>query len=295
MLVEGWPLLGVGWRMSWPPPHRLDYLLSFKAIFRKEGCLSFTGDKDVVVPNHPSSSSGFQGKVSLFQAPLLVDPVNFCYWTYLVLVSVENTVGFGFSFQNSVSPLPAQSRSDSPSFCVFVVNTCPHLLSRLPAGLQSPAPEFIVDVESMDIFPVGWCEANSYPLTTPHKTACEYCPTRSLAGHIWDLGEKIGNLVKRAEPNCKNEKMFSVLHRRAGLLSHSSCKRLREMNVCRHFPACKTKSQWQGGDECLGSLLPVCMQFMKKFTLSTIHLYDCIWESTYSPKVYPKGLSQNQS
>ena len=74
--------------MSWPPPHRLDYLLSFKAIFRKEGCLSFTGDKDVVVPNHPSSSSGFQGKVSLFQAPLLVDPVNFCYWTYLVLVSV---------------------------------------------------------------------------------------------------------------------------------------------------------------------------------------------------------------
>ncbi|XP_077614662.1 scm-like with four MBT domains protein 2 [Crocuta crocuta] len=37
-------------------------------------------------------------------------------------------------------------------------------------GLQTPAPEFIVDVESMDIFPVGWCEANSYPLTTPHKT-----------------------------------------------------------------------------------------------------------------------------
>lgn len=36
-------------------------------------------------------------------------------------------------------------------------------------GLQTPAPEFIVDVESMDIFPVGWCEANSYPLTTPHK------------------------------------------------------------------------------------------------------------------------------
>lgn len=40
-------------------------------------------------------------------------------------------------------------------------------------GLQSPAPEFIVDVESMDIFPVGWCEANSYPLTTPHKTASQ--------------------------------------------------------------------------------------------------------------------------
>ncbi|KAM8801791.1 scm-like with four MBT domains protein 2 isoform 2-T4 [Rhynchonycteris naso] len=40
-------------------------------------------------------------------------------------------------------------------------------------GLQAPAPEFIVDVESMDIFPVGWCEANSYPLTTPHKTVSQ--------------------------------------------------------------------------------------------------------------------------
>ncbi|KAM9673737.1 scm-like with four MBT domains protein 2 isoform 1-T3 [Trichechus inunguis] len=40
-------------------------------------------------------------------------------------------------------------------------------------GLQTPVPEFIVDVESMDIFPVGWCEANSYPLTTPHKTVSQ--------------------------------------------------------------------------------------------------------------------------
>ncbi|XDA82082.1 hypothetical protein R6Z07M_011966 [Ovis aries] len=46
-------------------------------------------------------------------------------------------------------------------------------------GLQSPAPEFIVDVESMDIFPVGWCEANSYPLTTPHKTASRHPGMRS--------------------------------------------------------------------------------------------------------------------
>nr|XP_028681783.1 scm-like with four MBT domains protein 2 [Macaca mulatta]XP_028681784.1 scm-like with four MBT domains protein 2 [Macaca mulatta] len=40
-------------------------------------------------------------------------------------------------------------------------------------GLQTPIPEVIVDVESMDIFPVGWCEANSYPLTTPHKTVSQ--------------------------------------------------------------------------------------------------------------------------
>ncbi|NXW86930.1 SMBT2 protein, partial [Alopecoenas beccarii] len=36
-------------------------------------------------------------------------------------------------------------------------------------GLQMPSPEYIVDVESMDIFPVGWCEANAYNLTPPHK------------------------------------------------------------------------------------------------------------------------------
>ncbi|XP_055002658.1 scm-like with four MBT domains protein 2 [Sorex araneus] len=40
-------------------------------------------------------------------------------------------------------------------------------------GLQTPVPEFIVDVESMDIFPVGWCEANAYPLTTPLKMATQ--------------------------------------------------------------------------------------------------------------------------
>lgn len=37
-----------------------------------------------------------------------------------------------------------------------------------------PAPEYIVDVESMEIFPVGWCEANAYNLTPPHKAVCKY-------------------------------------------------------------------------------------------------------------------------
>ncbi|KAM4035327.1 scm-like with four MBT domains protein 2 isoform 2-T3 [Anomaloglossus baeobatrachus] len=36
-------------------------------------------------------------------------------------------------------------------------------------GLMKPVPEYIVDVESMNIFPVGWCEANSYPLNTPQR------------------------------------------------------------------------------------------------------------------------------
>uniref|UniRef100_A0AAQ4RU97 Scm like with four mbt domains 2 n=1 Tax=Gasterosteus aculeatus aculeatus TaxID=481459 RepID=A0AAQ4RU97_GASAC len=33
--------------------------------------------------------------------------------------------------------------------------------------------ECIVDVESTDIFPVGWCEANAYPLTPPLKPVCQ--------------------------------------------------------------------------------------------------------------------------
>lgn len=46
-------------------------------------------------------------------------------------------------------------------------------------GLQMPSPEYIVDVESMDIFPVGWCEANAYNLTPPHKAVCKYMETSS--------------------------------------------------------------------------------------------------------------------
>ncbi|GAB1285962.1 Scm-like with four MBT domains protein 2 [Apodemus speciosus] len=42
---------------------------------------------------------------------------------------------------------------------------------HLEVGLENPMPEIIVDMDSMDIFPVGWCEANSYPLTTPYKAS----------------------------------------------------------------------------------------------------------------------------
>lgn len=40
-------------------------------------------------------------------------------------------------------------------------------------GVMKPLSERIVDIESMDIFPVGWCEANSYPLTPPLKPVCQ--------------------------------------------------------------------------------------------------------------------------
>uniref|UniRef100_A0A673ZKK2 Scm like with four mbt domains 2 n=1 Tax=Salmo trutta TaxID=8032 RepID=A0A673ZKK2_SALTR len=39
-------------------------------------------------------------------------------------------------------------------------------------GLPKSVPECIVDVESMDIFPVGWCETNAYLLTPPLKPVC---------------------------------------------------------------------------------------------------------------------------
>lgn len=168
--------------MSWcPHPTGWTTFFSFRAILRKERCYScpqssfpfllFSGES-MSFPSPPSCES----------CELLLPDLSGASICRKILMAL------GSAFR-TVSPLPTQSRSDSPSSCVFVVNTCSHLLSRLPTGLQSPAPEFIVDVESMDIFPVGWCEANSYPLTTPHKTACEYCPTRSLAGHLWDLGE----------------------------------------------------------------------------------------------------------
>lgn len=89
LLVEGWPLLGVGWRMSWPPPHRLDYLLSFKAIFRKEGCLSFTGDKDVVVPNHPLPLV-FRGKYHFSKPPFLWIPWTFAAGSIWCLYLVKH-------------------------------------------------------------------------------------------------------------------------------------------------------------------------------------------------------------
>uniref|UniRef100_A0A673IW35 SAM domain-containing protein n=1 Tax=Sinocyclocheilus rhinocerous TaxID=307959 RepID=A0A673IW35_9TELE len=56
-------------------------------------------------------------------------------------------------------------------------------------GLTKPQPDCIVDVESMNIFPVGWCEANGYPLTHLLKTVCEclvngkYCCSQLFVNH----------------------------------------------------------------------------------------------------------------
>ena len=45
--------------------------------------------------------------------------------------------------------------------CLITVCVC--------TGLKQPMPELIVHVDSMDLFPVSWCETNGYPLVFPIK------------------------------------------------------------------------------------------------------------------------------
>ncbi|XP_007563402.2 scm-like with four MBT domains protein 1 isoform X1 [Poecilia formosa] len=40
-------------------------------------------------------------------------------------------------------------------------------------GLKQPMPELIVHMDSLDIFPVSWCETNGYPLVYPIKPSVE--------------------------------------------------------------------------------------------------------------------------
>ncbi|XP_030633567.1 scm-like with four MBT domains protein 1 isoform X3 [Chanos chanos] len=47
-----------------------------------------------------------------------------------------------------------------------------HIWIRLE-GLKQPVPELIVHIDSMDIFPVSWCETNGYPLQYPCKPKVE--------------------------------------------------------------------------------------------------------------------------
>ncbi|NXG15004.1 SMBT2 protein, partial [Grallaria varia] len=66
--------------------------------------------------------------------------------------------------------LEAVNPKNPAEICVASVTSVKGRLMWLHLeGLQMPSPEYIVDVESMDIFPVGWCEANAYNLTPPHK------------------------------------------------------------------------------------------------------------------------------
>uniref|UniRef100_A0A8C0ZQM5 Scm-like with four MBT domains protein 1 n=1 Tax=Castor canadensis TaxID=51338 RepID=A0A8C0ZQM5_CASCN len=80
---------------------------------------------------------------------------------------------FSWGFSKNMKLEAVNPRNPGELCVASVVSVKGRLLWLHLEGLQSPVPEVIVDVESMDIFPVGWCEANSYPLTTPHKTVSQ--------------------------------------------------------------------------------------------------------------------------
>lgn len=44
-----------------------------------------------------------------------------------------------------------------------------NLLFCLCSGSKKPIPEIIVHTDSMNVFPVSWCETNGYPLQYPSK------------------------------------------------------------------------------------------------------------------------------
>ncbi|XP_060632440.2 scm-like with four MBT domains protein 2 isoform X1 [Anolis sagrei] len=79
----------------------------------------------------------------------------------------KNVSSRGFTKNMKLEAVNPKNRAE---ICVASVSAVKGRLMWLHfEGLQVPAPEYIVDVESMDIFPVGWCEANAYRLLAPHK------------------------------------------------------------------------------------------------------------------------------
>lgn len=88
-----------------------------------------------------------------------------------------------------------------------------HLVSCLSIGLTKPLPDCIVDVDSMDIFPVGWCEANSYPLIPLLKPVCE-C-NRCISVIIYNM---CFVLIKSA---CLSNDLLSMFSTQMGLCCKS--------------------------------------------------------------------------
>ncbi|XP_061494274.1 scm-like with four MBT domains protein 2 isoform X2 [Rhineura floridana] len=78
-------------------------------------------------------------------------------------------VSFSRGFTKNMK-LEAVNPKNRAEICVAsVISVKGKLMWLQLEGLQVPASEYIVDVESMDIFPVGWCEANAYKLSAPRK------------------------------------------------------------------------------------------------------------------------------
>uniref|UniRef100_A0A3Q2QA72 Scm like with four mbt domains 1 n=1 Tax=Fundulus heteroclitus TaxID=8078 RepID=A0A3Q2QA72_FUNHE len=126
-------------------------------------------------------------------------------------------------------------------------------------GLKQPMPELIVHVDSLDIFPVSWCETNGYPLVYPIKPSVEkerkiavgngkYCCPKIYFNHRCFSGPylnkgRISELPQFIGPgNC-----VLVLKEVLTLLINSAYKPsrvLRELQL-------DQESRWQGHGETL--------------------------------------------
>uniref|UniRef100_A0A3B4GBI4 Scm like with four mbt domains 1 n=1 Tax=Pundamilia nyererei TaxID=303518 RepID=A0A3B4GBI4_9CICH len=126
-------------------------------------------------------------------------------------------------------------------------------------GLKQPMPELIVHVDSLDIFPVSWCETNGYPLVYPIKPSVvkekkiavgngKYCCPKIYFNHRCFSGPylnkgRIAELPQFIGPgNC-----VLVLKEVLTLLINSAYKPsrvLRELQL-------DQESRWQGHGETL--------------------------------------------
>ncbi|XP_053112686.1 scm-like with four MBT domains protein 2 isoform X2 [Hemicordylus capensis] len=82
-------------------------------------------------------------------------------------------VSFSRSFTKNMKLEAVNPRNPAEICVASVISVKGSLMWLRLEGLQVPALEYIVDVESMDIFPVGWCEANAYKLSAPRKTVLQ--------------------------------------------------------------------------------------------------------------------------
>ncbi|XP_054845207.1 scm-like with four MBT domains protein 2 isoform X2 [Eublepharis macularius] len=88
-------------------------------------------------------------------------------------------VSFSRGFMKNMK-LEAVNPKNPAEICVASVTSVKGRLMWLHLeGLQVPASDYIVDVDSMAIFPVGWCEANAYKLSAPRKAVLQR--TRKIA------------------------------------------------------------------------------------------------------------------
>ncbi|KAM8930656.1 scm-like with four MBT domains protein 1 [Pelodytes ibericus] len=112
-----------------------------------------------VRPPHGYSEENFDWNVYLSRFEALAAPES-CFPV------LQNTHHFQERMKlEAVNPFQPQD------ICIASVTMvkAPYVWLQLE-GTKVPVPECILHMESMDIFPMGWCESNGHPLCTPPRT-----------------------------------------------------------------------------------------------------------------------------